>query len=68
MPNEPCFVCQRDPAERHLRRYDIGVCRTCWDENWDGWPRTAEARLLEHLKAHGLPVPVRNVLGRLPRE
>jgi hypothetical protein len=66
--SEPCFICQRDPAERHIRRYEMNVCPGCWDRNWDGWPRPSEPRILEHLKARGLPVPVRNVLGLLPRE
>lgn len=66
--NEPCFICQRDPAERPIRRYRISVCGVCWDRNWDGWPKQSEPRILEHLETHGLPVPVRNVFGRLPRD
>ena len=66
--SEPCFICQRDTAERHIRRYDMNVCRACWDRNWDGWPREDEPRILDRLAARGLPVPVRNVLGLLPRE
>jgi hypothetical protein len=63
-----CFICQRNPAEGHIRRYDITVCRGCWDVNWDGWPREHEARIIEHLKQKGLPVPVRNALRLFPRQ
>jgi hypothetical protein len=45
-----CFICQRNPAEGHIRRYDVTVCRGCWDINWVGWPREHEARIIEHLK------------------
>ena len=68
MPNEPCFICQHDAAERHVRRYQMSVCRACWDRNWDGWPRQYEARILQDLQGRELPVPVRNVFGRFPRE
>jgi hypothetical protein len=68
MSSEPCFPCQRNPAEKYVERYDISVCRVCWDGNWDGWARDYETRIIEHLKQKGLPVPVRNVWGLLPRQ
>jgi hypothetical protein len=51
-----------------INRYRITVCRTCWDANWNGWAPLHEQKLIEHLKQEGLPVPVRNVVGQLPRE
>jgi hypothetical protein len=48
--NEPCFTCQRNTAEGYIARYDISVCRACWDGNWDGWARNYETRIIEHRK------------------
>ena len=67
MSSDLCFVCQHGPAEKCVKRYDFSVCRGCWSENWDGWARDHETRIIEHLKQKGLPVPVRNVWGLFPR-
>jgi hypothetical protein len=50
-----------------IKRYDIEVCRNCWEDNWNGWPKEHEARITAHLRHKGLPVPVRNVFGLFPR-
>ncbi len=53
---------------KHIHSYDISVCKSCYDGNWDGWASHNEQRLLAHLKERGLPVPKRNEKDRLPRE
>lgn len=53
---------------KYIPRYDITVCRTCWNSNWDGWAPHYEETLIAHLKKKGLPVPERNEKGWLPRE
>ncbi len=67
MSDAACFICQRNPASKDIPRYRFTVCRTCWDENWVGWEREHEPRILEHLEAERLPVPTRNVEHRFPR-
>jgi hypothetical protein len=51
----------------HSDLFDIWVCPSCWDSNWDGWSRNWEGVLLAHLKKKGLPVPKRNPKGLFPR-
>jgi hypothetical protein len=67
MESESCFICQRNPVEGRIPRYDIEVCRRCWEDNWNGWAKEHEARIAEHLRRNELPVPVRNVFGLFPR-
>lgn len=55
-------------AGKHIPRYQITVCETCYQANWDGWAPHYEARILGHLATQGLPVPERNTDGLLPRE
>lgn len=55
-------------AGRHIARYKMTVCETCWSANHDGWGPHAEAIVLEHLKKNNLPVPPCNARGWLPRE
>jgi hypothetical protein len=67
MSDLPCFICQRSPAVKDVPRYRFAVCRTCWDDNWVGWAREYEARILEHLASERLPVPTRNITHLFPR-
>lgn len=53
---------------KHLDRYEMTVCRLCYDVNWDGWGPAREAAILDHLREKGIPVPDRNQEGLLPRE
>jgi hypothetical protein len=53
---------------KHIPRYQITVCKPCWDGNWDGWAPHLEKRLISHIEKNGLPVPERNSKGWLPRE
>jgi len=69
-----CFMCgseyQFGPHRydgKYISRYQISVCRSCYDSNWDGWAHY-EPRLVAHLKANNLPIPARNEKGWLPRE
>jgi hypothetical protein len=70
----PCFTCghpfQMGPHRygAFIPRYQISVCRTCYEANWDGWSPRHDERLIEYLKASGLPVPKRNAKGWLPRD
>jgi len=52
---------------KHIPLYNLGVCKTCYEGNWDGWAPDAEVKILAHLKEKGLPVPTRNTKGLLPR-
>jgi hypothetical protein len=67
MPDEICFICQRNPAGKEVPRYRFSVCRSCWEDSWVGWPESQELRILDHLAEHGIPVPTRNVQHLLPR-
>lgn len=53
---------------KHIPRYQITVCMSCWDGNWDGWAPHLEERLIAHLQQKGIPIPERNAKGWLPRE
>jgi hypothetical protein len=53
---------------KHVSLYQITVCTTCYEGNWDGWAPHYEERLIAHLKDKGLPIPRRNDKGWLPRE
>ncbi|WP_432735716.1 hypothetical protein [Maridesulfovibrio sp. FT414] len=47
--------------------YDIEVCETCYDCNWDSWNSEAEETLLAILEEKGTEPPERNDKGFLPR-
>lgn len=47
--------------------YDIMVCNSCHNSNWDGWAPHYEAQVTKNLKAKGLSIPQRNERGWLPR-
>lgn len=71
----PCFTCGRQfqfgphlYAGTFIRRYQVCVCKACYDSNWDGWAPHYEQLLIAHLEEKGLPMPERNAKGRLPRE
>lgn len=53
---------------KHIARYQLTVCRGCWEGNQDGWTSWLEAKLIEHLQAKGIKIPERNATGWLPRE
>lgn len=52
---------------KHIPRYNLTVCLTCWQGNRDGWAPSLEARVIEHLKNEGIKIPERNAAGALPR-
>jgi len=52
----------------YISRYEVTVCMSCWNGNWDGWAPHLEQRLILHLNRNGLPIPERNSKGWLPRE
>lgn len=53
---------------KHITRYQLTVCKTCWDGNWDGWNVEAEKKLIIHLNENNISIPERDENGRLPRE
>lgn len=72
---ERCFTCggefrygpQRYDG-RAINRYDIAVCRACYEGNWDGWAPHYEEKLVAHLDEKGIPHPKRNDKGWWPRD
>lgn len=42
---------------QYIKSWDILVCRTCYDANWDGLNPHAVAKLIAYLKEHSLPIP-----------
>lgn len=52
---------------KQIQRYKLLVCEACYKSSADGWNRSMEPKLLEHLRASKLPVPGRNVKGLFPR-
>ena len=71
----PCELCGRRVQHSHhkyegqtIARYQLFVCRSCYDANADGWGSVHEDRLLDHLLNKRLPIPARNGKGRLPRD
>ncbi len=72
---DKCFICdgqfQMGPHVydgRYIKSYNISVCMSCYEGNWDGWAPPYEQRLIDHLKEKGLPIPSRNAKDLLPRE
>ena len=53
---------------KHIARYQLTVCSTCWAGNHDGWAPSFEPKFLEHLKTKGIAAPERNSDGWYPRE
>lgn len=53
---------------KHIPRYQITVCMSCWNGNWDGWAPHLEGRLIARLQNNGTAIPERNSNGWLPRE
>lgn len=48
---------------KFLSRYQLSVCKPCFEGNWDGWAPHFEQTLKAHLKAKGIPLPRRNAAG-----
>lgn len=53
---------------KQIPRYQLGVCKMCYDSNWNGWTPEYEQKILDHLIEKGLPEPDRNENGLLPRD
>lgn len=51
----------------YIPRYQITVCMSCYDGNWDGWA-PQDKWLIKHLESKNLPIPKRNRKGCLPRD
>ena len=69
-----CFICpNKFQMEEHvydgkwISDYQIEVCMSCWNGNWDGWPGDRSEKIIKHLKENGLPVPPLNDKDGLPR-
>lgn len=73
--NEICFFCNKcfqfghgSYKGRKIVGYEIMVCNSCYEVNWDGWSPHLEYKLLKYLENSGIPVPQRNSQGWFPRE
>lgn len=53
---------------KHIARYQITVCRACWESNWDGWAPHFEKQLETLLNQKNIPIPEKNSKGWYPRE
>ncbi|MEE9606305.1 MAG: hypothetical protein V3U03_01095, partial [Myxococcota bacterium] len=53
---------------KFIRKYQLKVCMSCYEGNWDGWAPHLEIKLIAHLKERGLAAPARNEKGWIPRE
>lgn len=69
-----CHTCDSEfkfgPHEyrgRKILLYDIMVCSSCFQANWDGWQPRLESRVTARLLEQGKPLPERNANGLLPR-
>ena len=69
-----CFTCGRKfQMQEHvydgtwIRNYQIEVCKSCYNMNWDGWTTDRSTRIIKHLQEKGLPIPEFNEKGWLPR-
>ncbi|MEQ1577588.1 MAG: hypothetical protein ABL894_08045 [Hyphomicrobium sp.] len=72
---EQCFLCKSEFQMGggeflgyFIKYYGVTVCRGCFRGAKDGWPASAEVKLIPHLKELGKAVPERNVKGLLPRD
>jgi len=67
-----CLLCEQEGNSRvgakHVPGYEFDVCWKHWEENWDGWNRQYEKKILEFLKSRGIREPRRDPRGMLPRE
>lgn len=50
-----------------IHAYDMMVCDTCYNANWDGWAPLREPGIIKHLEGKGIPIPKRNSKGWIPR-
>jgi len=68
-----CFVCDHKfQHEEHIyghfiKSYQIEVCPSCWQTNYDGWPQDITEKIIKHLKKNGLRIPPMNAKDWLPR-
>lgn len=53
---------------KHLKGYELTVCRTCYNSNRDGWNEDYEDTLLEVLEENSTAKPERLDNDLLPRE
>ncbi|MDR5653910.1 hypothetical protein [Ruixingdingia sedimenti] len=72
---QTCFTCgsgyQFGPGRydgKHIARYGIDVCRSCYEGNWDGWAPHYGEKIIVHLNMKDLPIPAVNASGFLPRD
>ena len=71
----PCDICAvrcKAGAGVHgyqkIPGYDLTVCKSCFQNNHDGWAPVHEEAFENHLELKGIPLPTRNTQGRYPRE
>lgn len=52
---------------QHINKYNLTVCKNCFQSAKDGWQKSDEKRLLDHLKKEKISTPSRNSNGLFPR-
>jgi len=72
---EQCFLCKSefqmggsDYLGHFVKYYGINVCRGCFRGAKEGWPASAEVKLIPRLTELGKALPDRTAKGLLPRE
>ena len=53
---------------KQIPKYKLGVCKICYESNWDGWSPNDEPKILLHLEKNNIEIPSRNENGLLPRD
>jgi len=51
-----------------IPRYQLSVCKTCYESNKDGWSQRYEDKIISNLRKNKLPIPKRNNKSLLPRD
>jgi hypothetical protein len=72
---EACDLCRSefqmgggDFLGHYVKYYGVTVCRGCYRAAKDGWPASAEVKLIPRLTEQGKAVPERTAKGLLPRQ
>ena len=71
MEKYTCPLCESkfdfDKNGKHIAKYNLTVCRTCFNANHDGWSPIYTKKILAHLEANNIEAPVINEKGCIPR-
>ena len=70
-----CAICEAKYRFGHhmyeegtrIEKYRMDICRSCYEQNAQGWLPNNESVFLSHLNNNGITVPARNHRGLYPR-